>query len=152
MTTRSSFLCMLIGMKMKLICLFVATVALVLVTAAPPIPAPDSSALKWDAESKQCTPKSGEANVAFTFVCTNVSNYEVSINALQTSCGCTVAQLPSTPYKLEPGSNVAINVSINVAGKYGRITKSVTVDSSAGSKTLLVSADVPAEKTISETK
>ena len=143
---------MLTSMKTKLFCVLVPVVAVLIVSAAPPLPAPDANALKWDAESKQWNPKPGEANVAFTFICTNVSNYEVSINALVTSCGCTVAQLPTTPYKLEPGSNVAINVSMNVAGKHGLISKSVTVDSSAGSKTLFVSADVPREKAISETK
>jgi hypothetical protein len=143
---------MLTSMKTKLICLLALVVTPLVVSAAPPIPAPDANALKWDAESKQRTPKPGEANVAFSFICTNASNYEVSINALHTSCGCTVAQLPSTPYKLEPGSNVVINVSMDVAGKYGRITKTVTVDSTAGSKTLVVSADVPTEKAISETK
>jgi hypothetical protein len=139
-------------MKTKLFCLVALTAALRFVSAAPPIRAPDPNALKWDAESKQCTPKPGEANAAFTFVVTNVSNYEVSINALHTSCGCTVAQLPATPYKLDPGSNVAINVSMNIAGKYGLVTKSVSVESSAGFKSLLVSANIPTETKISETK
>jgi hypothetical protein len=139
-------------MKTKFICLFALTAALVVACAAPPIPAPDPNALKWDAESKECVPKSGDVNVAFTFVCTNVSNYEVAITSLQTSCGCTVAQLPSTPYKLEPGSNVAINVSMNIAGKYGLVTKSVNVESSAGLKSLLVNANIPTEKNISGTK
>ncbi len=128
-------------MKIKLCCLLVLLLALRLVSAAP-----DLTALKWDAESKQCAPKPGEVNLAFTFVCTNVSNNEVSITALRTSCGCTVAELPSTPYRLEPGSNVAIHVSMNVAGKYGLVTKSVSVESSAGVKTLLVSANVPDPK------
>ena len=142
---------MLDYMKTKSFCLVALIISLRLISAAPPLPAPDANALKWDAESKQCAPKPGETSVAFTFVCTNVSAYEVSINGLQTSCGCTVAQLPSTPYKLEPGSNVAINVSMNIAGKYGLITKGVTVESTAGTKSLLVNADIPMPAKTSET-
>jgi hypothetical protein len=106
----------------------------------------DSSApeaLKWDAESKQHTPKAGETIAAYQFTATNTSKQEVSINALRTSCGCTVAQLPTTPYKVAPGSNVTISVSLDFAGKQGQITKAVTVESSSGSKTLLVVANLP---------
>lgn len=143
---------MLVRMKTKFFCLFALLVSLRFVSAAPPAPTPADSPLKWDAESKDQTLKPGEISATFAFVATNVSSGEVLINSLQTSCGCTVAQLPTTPYKLAPGSNVTINVSMNVAGKYGRITKSVTVDSSAGPRTLLVSADVPAENKAVETK
>ena len=74
-----------------------------------------------------------------------MANCEILINSLHTSCGCTVAQLPTTPYTLAPGSNVTINVSMSLAGKSGRITKSVSVDSTAGLKPLLVTANIPTE-------
>ena len=80
--------------------------------AALPAPsAPDPNALKWDAETKEVNPKPGDVAASFSFVVTNVSDHDVMLNALRTSCGCTVAQLPSTPYKLEPGANVAIAVT-----------------------------------------
>jgi hypothetical protein len=129
-------------MKTQFVCL-IALVTTLQVFAAPPETA---EALKWDSESKKFVPKPGEVSATYEFVATNVSRDEVSINSLKTSCGCTVAQLPSTPYKLPPGSNVTINVSMNFAGKYGLITKSVTVESSAGNKVLIVSADIPTEK------
>ena len=108
-------------------------------------PAQDPNALKWSAESIDYNAKPGEQNAPFTFVVTNVSNTEVSINSLRTSCGCTVAQLPTTPYKLLPGSNVPINVSMDLRGKSGLVTKSVSVDTSAGFKSLLVKVNIPAE-------
>lgn len=110
---------------------------------APPIPAPDPNALKWDAESKEYHAKPGETSSAFTFIVTNVSNYEVAINKLSTSCGCTVAQLPTTPYKLQPGSNVSLSVSMDLQGKFGAVTKTVSVDTSAGFKSLLVKSIIP---------
>ena len=105
-------------------------------------------ALKWDAETKEYNPKPGEANAPFIFTVTNVSKTVVSITSLRTSCGCTVAQLPTTPYNLEPGSNVQINVSMNLAGKSGAVTKTVNVDSSVGSKVLLVRVNVPAPEAV----
>jgi len=110
---------------------------------APPIPAPDPSALKWDSESKEFNAKPGETSAPFTFSVTNVSKYSVAINKLSTSCGCTAAQLPTTPYTLQPGSNVSISVSMDLSGKVGAVTKSVTVDSTAGFKSLLVKPNIP---------
>jgi hypothetical protein len=130
-------------MKTNLFCLF-ALVASLHLFAEPPATAPDT-VLKWEADSKTYAAKPGEANAPFTFCVTNVSNAEIAINSLHTTCGCTAAQLPTTPYKLQPGSNVTINVSMNLAGKMGTVTKSVIVDTTAGSKELLVNVVVPAE-------
>ena len=105
----------------------------------------------WDAETKTYAAKFGEAQAAFTFVATNVSNAEVSINSAQATCGCTVAKLPTTPYKLLPGSNVTLSVSMNLAGKMGVVTKAINVETTVGLKTLLVTVNVPAEAK-SETK
>ena len=102
-------------------------------------------ALKFDAETKDYTPATDETVASFAFLALNTSKSPVMINSLRTSCGCTAAQLPSTPYTLQPGSNVAINVSMQLAGKQGQITKSVTVDSSVGTKTLIVRANIPAQ-------
>ncbi len=110
---------------------------------APPIPVPDPNALKWDAESKEYNAKAGDTSAPFTFSVTNASKYAVAINKLSTSCGCTVAQLPTTPYNLQPGSNVSISVSMDLHGKMGAVTKSVNVDSAAGFKSLLVKANIP---------
>jgi mono/diheme cytochrome c family protein len=113
--------------------------------AAAAAPAQDPNALKWSAESIDYNAKAGEQSAPFTFIVTNVSNTEVSINSLRTSCGCTVAQLPTTPYKLAPGSNVPINVTMDLRGKSGSVTKTVSVDSTAGFKSLLVKVNMPAE-------
>ena len=134
---------MLMSMKTKLFCLFALTICLRLPAQTAAV-APDSI-LKWDADLKEYALKAGETSASYTFNATNVSTAEISINALRTSCGCTVAQLPTTPYKLAPGSNVAINVAMDLRGKQGLITKSVHVDSSVGGKTLLVRVNVPTE-------
>jgi len=111
--------------------------------STPAVSTPDPNALKFDAESKTYNAKQGESSATFTFTVTNVSTREVVINRLSTSCGCTVAQLPTTPYKLSPGSNVPISASMDLRGKFGTVTKSISVDTSAGFKSLTVAANIP---------
>jgi mono/diheme cytochrome c family protein len=111
---------------------------------ATPIVAADPNALKWDAELKEHLIKSGESTVPFTFWLTNVSASDVFINNVRTSCGCTHATLPAQPWRIPPGSNGPIEVSMSVAGKSGIIQKGVTVDTSVGIKQLTVKATIPA--------
>lgn len=110
-------------------------------TPAPAAPPPN--ALVFDAETKEYKAKPGDQQAPFTFYATNTSSQVVEITALRPSCGCTAAQLPTMPYKLGAGSNVAINVNMNLAGKMGLVTKSLGVESSAGFKSLLLRVDVP---------
>ena len=118
------------------------------VVVAPPAPAapaaPEPPALIFDAESKEYNAKPGEATALFTFSLTNVSANEVVITNVATSCGCTVAQLPSQPWHLAPGANGEIKATMNLAGKQGRVTKQLTVNSSVGVKALLVHSIIPA--------
>jgi len=121
---------------------------------ATPDPDPDPNALKWSAETLEFTPKEGETTAPFIFYVTNVSSSVVSITSLRTSCGCTVAQLPplpTEPFKLGAGSNVAIGVSMNLAGKSGTVMKSVNVDTTAGNKSLLVRVNIPAAPAVAAT-
>lgn len=107
------------------------------------VSAPDPNAIKWDAETKEYSAKPGEAEAKFTFWLTNVSSSEISITSVRTSCGCTAAKLPSTPWKIASGSNGPIEVTMNLAGKSGLIAKGVTIDSSVGIKQLTVRANIP---------
>ncbi len=113
------------------------------VPVPPAAPTADPKSLVFDAESKEFNAKQGDTAAPFTFHVTNTSQQVISINRLTTSCGCTVAQLPSSPYALGAGSNVAINVNLDLRGKLGTITKSVSVDSAAGFKSLTVKAVIP---------
>jgi mono/diheme cytochrome c family protein len=112
--------------------------------AAAPAPAPDPNALKWSTESIEYNAKPGEDSAPFQFFVTNVSATPVVFNGLRTSCGCTVAQLPTTPYTLMPGSNIPVNATMNLAGKQGQVTKNITADTSVGLKNLLVKVNIPA--------
>lgn len=113
------------------------------VSPLPLVAQPKLSALAWDAESKEYNAKVGEGIAPFVFSLTNISTAEVVISNVTTTCGCTVAQLPSQPWHLAPGTNGEIKVSMNLAGKLGRVTKDVTVNTSAGTKVLHVNVTIP---------
>lgn len=100
------------------------------------------TALKWDSEQKEYTSKKGDVEARFSFWLTNITSSDVSINAVRTSCGCTVAKLPSTPWVVPSNGSGPIDVTVNLAGKFGTITKAVTVESSAGTKSLLVKVNI----------
>jgi mono/diheme cytochrome c family protein len=109
-------------------------------------PAAAAKALRWDATQKKYDAKPGESTAPFSFHVTNTSSAEVSITRLQTTCGCTVAQLPplpNEPFKLGAGSNVSINVNMDLRGKVGAISKVVNIDSSDGHHALTVVVTIP---------
>ena len=109
---------------------------------APPAPA-NPNALIWDAEMKETSPAVGEATANYTFWFTNTSAKEVVINAVRTSCGCTTAKLPTMPWHVEAGTNGMLEISVDLRGKSGVISKAVTVDSTAGIKSLIVKINIP---------
>jgi len=114
--------------------------------ATPPdaATAPHANALVWDAMEKTINAKLGEGAAEFSFTVTNTSTHPVTINEVQTSCGCTLAELPATPpWKLAPGAHGTMAVTVNFGGKDGRVMKTVEVDSSEGLQTLLVNVNIP---------
>jgi mono/diheme cytochrome c family protein len=102
-------------------------------------------ALSFDSLIKELTPEAGKPTADFTFKVTNVSDESVAIGRLQPSCGCTTAKLPSTPWVLAPHTNGDISVSVNLAGKSGAFTKTVTVYSTNNQilKVLTVKVTLP---------
>ncbi len=83
--------------------------------------------MTWDADSKQTTAKPGEDFASLYFLVTNTSPTDVTIDHVQTSCGCTVAKLPSQPWTLHPQTGGKIEVTVDLRGKRGSIFKTVTI-------------------------
>jgi cytochrome c553 len=104
-----------------------------------PLPA---GILAFDSESKEYTTKSGEIIAPFLFNLTNISATEVTVTYVQTSCGCTTAQLPPMPWKIPPGGIGEIPVNMNVQGKSGMVLKTVTLHTDKGQKPLMVKANI----------
>lgn len=112
-----------------------------------PLPPPTGpplapSLLAWDGEAKEATVTFGAAQASFAFQVSNVSPGPITITSVQSSCGCTVAKLPSIPWTLSPGTQGTIDVVMNLAGKRGINIKNLTVNTDHGFKTLTVRTNI----------
>jgi len=116
--------------------------ALMLLPAAARAQTPPEP-LAWDAVFKEITAKPGEGQLPFFFTVTNVSEADVIITQVLTSCGCTMAKLPEQPWRLAPGASGRIDASINLTGKFGVLVKTLTVLTSAGTKVLTIKVNAP---------
>lgn len=105
-----------------------------------PLPA---GILAFDAEQKEFVARPNEMNAAFTFNVTNISPNEVSINYIQTSCGCTTAKI-QLPIKLAPTGATEIPINMNLAGKSGVVIKTVTIHTDKGHKVVMVKSTIQA--------
>jgi mono/diheme cytochrome c family protein len=103
--------------------------------------------LAFDQGEKDVTVPNGTSEANFTFSLTNISSGDVTINFVQTSCGCTVAKLPSQPWKLSPNEHGEISATMQLAGvpPGGFKNKTLTVNSDKGQKVLIVKATILAE-------
>lgn len=127
---------------------FVVFLIVSLVTAAVPRSSPGQApgqleALIFDAAMKEEFVAAGTTNVNFIFAFTNASPGQVIIEGIRTSCGCTVARVPKLPWVVAPGEAGEIGVVLDLRGKFGVVTKSVFVTSSAGTKPLTIRAHSP---------
>lgn len=137
--------------------------------APAPVPAPASQVqmsqpvtppsvdgfLAFDGDTKEVTVTNGTTEAHFAFNITNISTGDVTVNFVQTSCGCTVAKLPSQPWVLGPNSNGQISATMQLAGTPpgGSKTKTLTVNTDKGNKTLIAKANIlpaPAPASMSE--
>lgn len=99
-------------------------------------------ALAWDTQTREIHAKDGEQSVDFRFALTNAWTNAVTITGTKTSCGCTVARLPETPWLIQPGKGGEISGTMNLQGKAGTIVKTVTVSTDVGSILLNVKVHI----------
>ena len=98
--------------------------------------------LKWDSESKEVTVTNGTPETHFLFHLTNVWTGDIILSNVHASCGCTTAKLPPLPWRIAPGTNGEISVTMNLAGKLGAVPKSITILSDAGVKMIFVKTTI----------
>ena len=99
--------------------------------------------LKWDADTKENHVEIGQTNAHYIFAITNVSSSNLVITAARTSCGCTVAKLPSVPWVLKPGDHGEIIADVDVRKKVGVLNKTVTVETMSGFKVFMTRTHIP---------
>ena len=109
----------------------------------PVLPSEPARCLAWDADAKEYKAMSGELTAQFTFYVTNVSSQVVTITNLLPGCGCTAGKLPEQPWHLAPGASGPIQATLDLRGRSGRISKHLTVNGTAGAKTLWLHVNIP---------
>jgi len=105
--------------------------------------------LAWDAMEKTITVQRGDKAADFQFVVKNTSDRPVQILEIRTSCGCTVAEMPKSPWVLEPGGNGSFRATVDIRGRRGRFAKTMMVASDAGAQVLGVVVEIPAAPILS---
>ena len=88
--------------------------------------------LTWDAVAKAHNAKPGQQDIGFEFRFQNKTGGEVRIKRADSSCGCTVARLPNLPWIITAGQKGGIPVTMDIRGKSGVITKTITIVTDKG--------------------
>jgi mono/diheme cytochrome c family protein len=121
------------------------------VIATAPVYVPDLShendhlglrTMAWDATMKTTNVPADAGQAHFVFSFTNVTKSPVIIVDAHGSCSCTTAQLPPLPWGIPPGSNGEIGVTVDIAGKFGTLVKTVHIGTDKGSRDLIVQVTI----------
>ena len=122
---------------------WLAPLAFVVVLSVTPH-ALSAAGLTWDSLEKNYDAKPGEEEATFTFIVTNPTDHPIEIRSTSTSCHCTVAVPPRTPWTLTPGAKDELRVTVDLRSRRGGLTKTVYVDTTDGEELLLVNVQIPA--------
>ena len=88
--------------------------------------------LTWDAIAKVHHAKLNELDIGFEFHFQNKTGGQIRIKRADSSCGCTVARLPNLPWIITAGQKGGIPVTMDIRGKSGVITKTITIVTDKG--------------------
>ncbi|MBM3824330.1 MAG: DUF1573 domain-containing protein [Verrucomicrobia bacterium] len=106
------------------------------------VPMPEGI-LAWKTDAQEHHIKTGETNAHFVFAFTNVASSNVVITAVRTTCGCTTVNMPTLPWTIKPGQHSEFGIDVDVRRKVGVLSKPVTVETTAGYKTLTTRVHIP---------
>lgn len=99
--------------------------------------------LKWEQGTIEVKAAKGQKKVEVEFRFTNTSTAPVKIQSVQTSCGCTSAQMPKKEY--QPNESGTLKVVFSPEGRKGLQKKSIVVrtDSSQTPDVLILKVQIP---------
>lgn len=103
----------------------------------------EETGLALDASAKEYVPKLGDTSCTFRFKVKNVSKSPIVINQVRTTCGCTIAKLPSQPWRLAPGAEGTLQLDVDLRGKSGVLIKTATIDTATSYKELTIVVRMP---------
>lgn len=101
-----------------------------------------ASDLEWDATEQRRVVNEGDGPVPFRFQMKNISQETIVIEKVNVSCGCTTFDTRAMPLSLEPNALENIQINMNITGKFGTVTKSIMVQGSHATWSLLVTCEI----------
>jgi len=108
-----------------------------------PLSAPTGPTLVFSPLTNEYTAKPDELTAVFTIYVTNVWTNSILIQEVQTSCHCTVAELPANPWVLVPGGSGAVSAHVDLTGQDGSLEKWLTFFTSVGEKEVALEITIP---------
>lgn len=100
--------------------------------------------LLWEPTNQDYAAKLTDVSAHFIFNVRNVTDKEVVVEDVKTSCGCTVAQIPEKPWHIAPHETNHMEVLVDLRGKWGKLFKQISViPSNAPQTQLTVVIDLP---------
>ena len=94
--------------------------------------------MAWDATMKTTNVPADTAQAFVFFSFTNVSSDTVTIVDAHGSCSCTKPLLPPLPWAIPSGSNGQVGATVDIADKFGTVTKSLHFGTDKGSRDLII--------------
>jgi hypothetical protein len=74
-------------------------------------------------------------------VARNPTAQPITVEGISTSCRCTTAWFPASPWTIPPHASSSLHAEIRLTGEPGEIVKQVYVDTNLGSSTLTLKVD-----------
>lgn len=100
--------------------------------------------LSWEATELRYQAREGDISAQYLFEFINVTDRPVSIVSAKATCGCTTADHPPLPWKIEAGESGTILVNLNFEGVEDIMARRVTITTDDGVvQPLVVKAYIP---------
>ncbi len=108
-------------MQRSFLSLFVAFLTVASAFAQPKLEIVGGPVVNWGTVNSKQSPLKAKVKIV------NTGNEELKISKVRPSCGCTATLLDKD--LLKPGDTATIDVSLNIRGRSGSVTKTVTISS-----------------------
>ena len=113
--------------------------------AAASLAAAAPSGLAWDRVEAVTQAAPGQETADFVFLARNPTARPITVEGISTSCRCTTAWFPASPWTIAPHASSSLHAEIRLTGERGEVLKQVYIDTDTGSSTLTLKVDPPAK-------
>jgi mono/diheme cytochrome c family protein len=111
--------------------------------ATPRLTLPTGPTLAFGSVTNEYDAKPEDTSAPFLIYVTNAWSNAIVIESVHTSCHCTVATMPASPWVLQPGEEGVIHASVELEGQDGLVSKELTFFTSVGERVVTLIVSIP---------